>query len=75
MRQASYPDLSAQYENPQDHPCDLQVGQVFLTNGWEKPEGLCQSAWDSMSPFVLDEESQIRHDFLQRRFPAREFSH
>ena len=39
MRQASYPDLSAQYENPQDHPCDLQVGQVFLANGWEKPEG------------------------------------
>ena len=53
MRQASYPDLSAQYENPQDHPWDLQVGQVFLAHGWEKPEGLCQSAWDSMSPFVL----------------------
>lgn len=53
MRMASYPDLSAQYENPLDHPCDLSQGQVFLANGWQKPEGLCQSAWDSMSPFVL----------------------
>ena len=53
MRKASYPDLSARYENPLDHPCDMEEGQVFLANGWEKPEGLCLSAWESMSPFVL----------------------
>ena len=29
------------------------LGQVFLTNGWEKPEGFCPSAWDTLSPFVL----------------------
>ena len=37
----------------EDHACDLEVGQVFIANGWEKPEGFCQSAWDTLSPFVL----------------------
>ena len=53
MRITRYEDLSARYENPMEHPCDLAEGQVFLSNGWQKPAGLCQSAWDSMSPFVL----------------------
>lgn len=53
MRMARYDDLIAAYENPIPHPCDLRPGQVFIANGWEKPEGLCQSAWDTMSPFVL----------------------
>lgn len=53
MRMARYDDLVAAYENPILHACDLKPGQVFIVNGWEKPEGLCQSAWDTMSPFVL----------------------
>lgn len=53
MRKACYKDLMAQYENPLENACDMEVGQVFMANGWEKPEGLCQSAWDTMSPFVL----------------------
>lgn len=38
MRMARYDDLIAQYENPLEHPCDMQVGQVFIANGWNKPE-------------------------------------
>ena len=53
MRKANYYDLSEQYENPIDHACDMEEGQVFIANGWEKPEGFCQSAWDTLSPFVL----------------------
>lgn len=53
MRMARYDDLIAAYENPILHACDLKPGQVFIANGWEKPESLCQSAWDTMSPFVL----------------------
>ncbi|MCI8910676.1 MAG: TIGR04076 family protein [Oscillibacter sp.] len=53
MRMARYDDLIAQYENPIRHACGLREGQVFLANGWEQPEGLCRSAWESMSPFVL----------------------
>ncbi|MBR5572555.1 MAG: TIGR04076 family protein [Oscillospiraceae bacterium] len=53
MRKVHHADLSAQYENPIEHACDMVEGQVFLCNGWEKPEGFCQSAWDTLSPFVL----------------------
>lgn len=53
MRMACYKDLMEEYENPMEHACDMQVGQVFIANGWEKPEGLCESAWQSMSPFVM----------------------
>lgn len=53
MRKACYRDLMERYENPIEHACDLQEGQVFIANGWEKPEGLCDSAWQSMSPFVM----------------------
>ena len=53
MRMARYVDLIAQYENPIAHACDLQEGQVFVANGWQRPDGLCESAWDSMSAFVM----------------------
>ena len=52
-RMARYDDLIAEYENPIAHACDMQLGQVFIANGWEKPEGLCGSAWDSISPYVM----------------------
>ena len=53
MRVARYDDLIAQYENPIEHACDMVVGQSFIANGWQKPDGFCDSAWDSVSPFVM----------------------
>lgn len=53
MRIASYPDLMAEYENPIAHACDMVLGQSFTANGWQRPEGFCSSAWDTISPFVL----------------------
>ena len=53
MKMGCYPDLMAEYENPMEHPCDMVLGQVFVADGWNRPEGLCLSAWESMSPFVL----------------------
>lgn len=53
MRMACYRDLMEQYENPLEHACDMQVGQVFTANGWQKPDDMCESAWQSMSPFVM----------------------
>ena len=53
VRKASYPDLMEKYEQPIENACDMQVGQVFIANGWERPTGLCLSAWESMSPFVM----------------------
>ena len=36
MRQTCYPDLMERYENPMEHACDMQVGQVFIANGWQR---------------------------------------
>ena len=53
MKMARYDDLIETYENPIQHACDMQLGQTFIANGWRKPDGLCDSAWESMSPFVM----------------------
>lgn len=53
MRKVSHSDLMERYENPIEHPCDMQQGQVFVCEGWQKPEGLCESAWQTLSPFVM----------------------
>ncbi len=54
LRQTVYDDLMEQYENPIEHACDIQVGQVFLSENGERPEGLCPSAWESMERFVKE---------------------
>ncbi len=53
MRIACHRDLMQKYENPLEHACDMQEGQVFIADGWRKPESFCDSAWDSISAFVM----------------------
>ena len=53
MRITQYSDLMEKYENPIEHACDMVEGQVFIANGWQKPEGFCDSAWDTVSAFVM----------------------
>lgn len=53
MKTARYDDLIEKYENPISHACDMHVGMEFTADGWQRPEGFCESAWDSISPFVL----------------------
>lgn len=52
MRRTCYPDLMEQYENPIEHTCDVQIGQTWVSVDGQKPEGLCDSAWESMASFV-----------------------
>ena len=54
MKMARYNDLIEKYENPIEHACDLKMGQVFISEEGKKPQGLCDSAWESMAPFVLE---------------------
>ena len=54
IRKACYPDLMAKYENPIEHACDVREGQTWISAGGEKPETLCQSAWESMRFFVQE---------------------
>ena len=49
-----YRDLMAEYENPIEHACDMQLGQTFVVENCEKPEAMCQSAWETLYPFVRE---------------------
>ncbi|MCD8395669.1 MAG: TIGR04076 family protein [Lachnospiraceae bacterium] len=53
IRVACYKDLMEQYENPISDACNIKEGQVFIANGWKKPDGFCESAWESISPFAM----------------------
>ena len=53
LRKVCHKDLMEQFENPIEHACDMKEGQVFIANGWERHDGLCLSAWETMSPFVM----------------------
>ena len=54
MKMVRHDDLIKKYENPIEHACDLKMGQVFISEGGQKPQGLCESAWESMAPFVVE---------------------
>ena len=53
MKTAHYAELIEKYENPIEHACDMREGQVFVANGWQRPQGFCESAWESISAFVM----------------------
>lgn len=53
MKVARYDDLIARYENPIEHACMMCEGQTFVANGWVRPSGFCESAWEVISPFVM----------------------
>lgn len=54
IRKARYDDLIAKYENPIEHACDINEGQVFYCENLQKPIGFCDSAWESVLPFVTE---------------------
>ena len=54
IRKARYDDLIEKYENPIEHACDIKEGEVFFSIDGQKPEGICESAWESMVPFVKE---------------------
>lgn len=53
MRMARYDDLIEKYENPIEHACDMKLGNTFICKGAKKPEGFCDSAWETLYPFVM----------------------
>ena len=52
IRQTVYRDLVERYENPIEHTCDVREGDSWVSIDGQRPDGLCPSAWDSMSQFV-----------------------
>lgn len=54
MKIACYKDLIDKYENPILHACDMKLGQVFMLEELKKPNDMCDSAWETLYPFVRD---------------------
>ena len=52
IRKVLHQDLIEKYENPIQHACDMVEGQTFICENAERPDGLCESAWESMRFFV-----------------------
>jgi uncharacterized repeat protein (TIGR04076 family) len=53
IRKADYKDLQAKYENPIEHACSMEEGQTFISENAQMPQGMCESAWQSIYPFAL----------------------
>ena len=49
-----YKDISLLYEIPQEAPCAMKVGQIFISKNAEKPDDFCLEAWKTIEPFVKD---------------------
>ena len=54
LKQTRYKDLMEKYENPIEHACNLKIGDTFISVNAQKPENLCDSAWESMEKFVKE---------------------
>lgn len=54
IRKIWHEDLSARYENPIEHACEMIEGQFFISKNGERPDGFCDSAWGSMEYFVKE---------------------
>ena len=52
VKQTKYPDLMQKYENPIEHACNIKIGDIFISRNAQKPENLCDTAWESMEKFV-----------------------
>ena len=54
LKRAWHEDLAKKYATPELSPCDYHSeGEVFYSNGWQKPEGLCDNAWKCMQEYVM----------------------
>ena len=72
LKRAVHEDLSAIYENPLENACDMTIGDVFFSDG-TRPEGFCNSAWQSVGPFVeklVNGEGYFYGDWMKNPYSA-----
>ena len=67
LKQTSYQDLIEEYELRQLNPCPIRVGSIFMTDGINKPIDLCDSAWETLLPFIksLIDNKPIFKDWMK----------
>lgn len=54
IKRVVHDDLIKIYENPINHACDIEMGKSFVSENATRPQGFCESAWDSVYPFVKE---------------------
>lgn len=54
VKKVRYDDLIEIYENPLDQECSIQAGDVFISNNAQMPEGFCESAWETLLPYITE---------------------
>ena len=54
MCRSVYPELMEKYELPQEMPCEMNIGDVFISENAEKPANFCNNAWCTLEPFVKE---------------------
>lgn len=52
LRRTEYPDLIGQYELPLEEACTVCVGETWIAREGRRPEGFCESAWETLRPFA-----------------------
>lgn len=52
LRKTQYDDLIALYERPLANPCNMNTGDVYVVADLIKPSEFCQSAWETLYPFI-----------------------
>ena len=57
IRKVEHKDLSAIYENPIEHTCDVSEGTIYISHNAQRPKEMCESAWQSMES--LDRKSVV----------------
>ena len=53
-RITTYPELMEEYENVIEHACNMKLNQEFIVIDLQKPVGFCDSAWETVFPFVKE---------------------
>ena len=53
IKKVLHEDLIEKYENPISNACNMEVGQTFIVHNMECPKDFCESAWQSLYPFVM----------------------
>ena len=52
LKRTVHDDLIKEYENPILHACDIILGTEYISIDGKKPNGFCDSAWESVGPYV-----------------------
>lgn len=52
VKKVWHKDLSDKYENPLLHACNIEEGDVFISDNGLIPPFFCKSAWQNLEPFV-----------------------